>query len=126
MKTEKWQVFFENGNDSFSLNVLLKLKTRPFGKCEKCGMILPGMIINISITNIRDGIINTVNYPDGVVIDIKPISQGDPVIQKAIKITQEMFKHDHKYCFEHLSQAINKIIIQANQAKSYKPIILSK
>ena len=126
MNAGKWQVFFGSGDDFFNLNVLLKLKTRPFGCCKKCGMILPGMIIDVSITNIRDEKINTINYPDGVVIDIKPISQEDPMIKKAIKMTQEMFKHEHKYCFEHLSLAINEIIIQANQARDYKPIILSK
>ncbi len=72
----------------------------------------------------RDGKIDTVNYPEGSIIDVKPMSQGDPVIQKAIAITQEMFQHECKYCFTHLSQAMNEIIIQASQTIPCDPIII--
>ena len=117
MKENTWKVFFRKGDVSFSLNVHLKLKSRPFGPCEKCGLNLPGMIINISVIDMYN--VEATNKSSG---DIKPMSKEYPMVQRAVEITQEMFRHDHKYCFEHLDLAINKIIIQAR--KYDKPIIL--
>ena len=59
MKNDKWQIFFNHGNDFFHLDIHLSLKTRPFGPCEKCGIILPGMLVNISAVDIQKGEIDT-------------------------------------------------------------------
>jgi len=124
MKDNKWQVFFNRQNDFFHLDVHLELKTRPFGPCEKCGMILPGMLINISAIDIQKGEIDTIGCPEDIYIHVKHMSPEDPMIQKALEITQKMFYHEHKYCFEHLSQAINEIIIQSNLIQPCKPITI--
>jgi len=122
----KWQIFFKHEEEYFHFDLRLELKTRPFSSCEKCGISLPGMFIEISITNIKKGEIRTVSYPEDSLINIGFMSENNPIFKKALRLTQKMFYHEQKYCFEHIGQALNEIIVKANLTEPHKPIEIKK